>query len=263
MSEITREEFASAVSAAITSVHHLYKEIDRLMVGLRDALAEEPSALVPLRGTFSKAGRDPGRLVVRHEYGTLFTPMLADDDVDDGDDDDEDGGEEDVDEVTDDEDAPDVGKKAKRQAPVIVADQPLLAMRVGMYDPGKPAAFEPQIEYAVMSDWAIGDANSSPSGERFMLQRYMLRRIPRALRMSAGVSKGGRLVTRSAARRASGRKKGEDRRLSCRLPCGVEVVPLYSLDSAEKLEQLARAMKAMWADVLRGADGKAKKPEVV
>jgi hypothetical protein len=62
--------------------------------------------------------------------------------------------------------------------------------------------------------------------------------------MSNGIEKGGRLVTRSAARRVDGaKKKGKDRRLSCRLPCGVEIVPLYSLDSADQLDQLAHRMK--------------------
>lgn len=252
MTEITREQFASAVSAAISSVHHLYREVDRLMVALRDALAEEPSPLVPVRGiSGGKAGRDPGRLVVRHEYGTLFKPAMADDDdvdVDDGDEDDDGGGDDDADEGVDEaEEGSGSRKRTKRRPPEIVADQPLLAMRIGMYDASKPATFEPQIEYAVMSDWAVGNASSTRPGDRFILQRYMLRRVPRALATSIGVAKGGRLVTRAAARRMTGRKKGEDRRLSCRLPCGVEIVPLYSLDSAEKLEQFAQSMKAMWA----------------
>lgn len=247
MDEITREQFASAVSAAISSVHHLYREVDRLIAGLRDTLAEEPSPLTSIRGTLGKAGRDPGRLVMRNEYGALFKPAAQDED--EGEEDDEDEGEEEADE--DAEDAAHRAKSSKARTPDIAADQPLLAMRIGLYDASKPDAFEPQIEYAVMSDWAIGNATAVRPGDRFLLQRYMLRRIPRALATSAGVPKGGRLVTRSAARRVAGRKKGEDRRLSCRLPCGVEIVPLYSLNSAEKLDGLAHSMKAMWTDALK------------
>jgi hypothetical protein len=88
-----------------------------------------------------------------------------------------------------------------------------------------------------MSEWAIG--NAFQPAEQFVLQRYMLRRIPRALGGALEVPKGARLVTRSAARRIGGRSKGEDRRLSCRLPEGVVTVPLYSLDSPEQLERLA------------------------
>ena len=38
MSDITREGFASAVAATIASVHHLYREVARLNVELREAL---------------------------------------------------------------------------------------------------------------------------------------------------------------------------------------------------------------------------------
>ena len=53
MSDITREEFASAVAATIESVHHLYREVARLNVGLREALSEGADALVPVRGSGS------------------------------------------------------------------------------------------------------------------------------------------------------------------------------------------------------------------
>ena len=249
MSEITRDQFASAVATAISSVYHLYREVDRLMVALREALAEDPNALTPVRGTvMGKTGRDPGRLVLRYEYGTLFGAVTPDED--DVEEDDEDEGEE-ADEEGESEDG--AGGRRKSKPADIAADEPLLAVRVGMYDASKQTAFEPQLEYAVMSDWTIGDAKSAP-GDRFVLQRYMLRRVPRALAMSNGIEKGGRLVTRSAARRVDGAKKGKgkDRRLSCRLPCGVEIVPLYSLDSADQLDQLAQRMKTMWLDAIKG-----------
>lgn len=249
MSEITREQFAAAVATAISSVYHLYREVDRLMVGLRESLAEEPDSLLAVRGTsMGKAGRDPGRLVLRYEYGTLFGPAMLDES--DLEEDDEDEGDEEGDDEGDNED--EGGKRKKRKPADIAADQPLLAVHIGMYDGGKQAGFEPQLEYAVMSDWRIGDSKSAPD-DRFILQRYMLRRIPRALALSAGVEKGGRLVTRSAARRVGGGKKvrGKDRRMGCRLPCGVEVVPLYSLDSAEQLERLAHGMKAMWRETVK------------
>ena len=51
MSDTTREEFSSAVAAAISSVHHLYREVARLIAELREALSEEPGALTPVRGS--------------------------------------------------------------------------------------------------------------------------------------------------------------------------------------------------------------------
>jgi hypothetical protein len=247
MSDITREQFASAVAVAISSVQHLYREVDRLIVGLRDALAEEPNPLVPVRGTLGKGVRDQTRFVVRNEYGSLFGPLVADEeDVEEDD--------ENLEEETEDAEDDETDGAARKRSPAeMAADQPLLAIRIAMYDPLKRETFEPKIEYAVMSDWAIGNATSTPPGKRFVLARNMLRRIPRALAASSDVAKGGRLPTRAAVKRVVGAKKGKDRRLSCRLRMGADTVPLYSLENAEELGRLAKRMKQMWTDVVIGS----------
>lgn len=249
MSNISREQFASAVDAAISSVHHLFREVDRLIVGLRESLAEEPSPLTLVRGTLGKSGRDPARLVMRNEYGALFAPVPADDEIDED--------EEDVEEEADDEEGMQAHHKS---SPVeIAADQPLLGILVALYDSHKQNTFEPQIKYAVMNGWTVGTGVAPKPGESIVLTaKYMLRRIPRALAASGGVAKGGRLPTRATAKRLAGDKKGKrkghDRELSCRLPMGVESVPLYSLDNAEELDRLANSIKRMWADAAKGVD---------
>jgi hypothetical protein len=241
MSDITRDEFASAVAAAISSVQHLYREVDHLIVGLRHMLAEEPNSLIPVRGTLGKSGRSQSRLVIRNEYGALFAPAIIDEDDEDAEEEDEE-----LDDTA--EDADDDIETARRKRPPaeIGADQALLALRIAMYDPQKPDSFEPQIQYAVMSQWVIGKNAWAPD-QRFVLARYMLRRVPRALSMSAGIPRGGRLITSAKVKRAVGGKKSDDRRLGCMLPAGVEAFPLYSLDSATALRQLAERMKTMWA----------------
>ena len=248
-SGMNREEFAKAVAAAISGVQHLYREVDRLLAGLRDSLAEEPSPLAPLRGTLPKAGRDQSRLVVRNEYGTLFAPIVIDDE--DVEDEEDDEGEEDGEDV-DEED----GARGRRKRPPaeIAADQPLLAVRVAMYDPQRGEAFEPQIQFAVMNEWTVGKGGWS-ADQRFVLARYMLRRIPRILSTSTTAAKGSRVVTRATVKRVVGAKKGEERRIGCRLPAGVEVVPLYTLDSAEGLDRLASAMKTMWRQSAKAVPG--------
>lgn len=240
MSNITREEFASAVAAAISSVQHLYREVDRLIIGLRDMLGEEPNPLIPVRGTLGKSSRDQSRLVIRNEYGAIFAPAIIDEDDEDVEEDDE--------ELDDNaEDADDDVETVRRKRPPaeIASIQPLLAIRVAMYDPQKPDSFEPQIQYALMSQWAIGKNAWTPD-QRFLLARYMLRRVPRALSMSAGVPAGGRLMTRAKVKRAVGAKKSDDHRLGCILPAGMKAVPLHSLDSATALGNLAEQMKTMW-----------------
>ena len=75
MSDITREGFTSAVAATIASVHHLYREVARLNVELREALNEEPGALISVRGSsFGKSGLNLTRVVIRDAYGVLFKP---------------------------------------------------------------------------------------------------------------------------------------------------------------------------------------------
>jgi len=217
MSSITREEFASAVAAAISSVQHLYREVDCLIVGLRDMLAEEPNSLIPVRGTLGKSNRDQSRLVIRNEYGALFAPAIIDDDDEDVEEEDE--------ELDDNADDEVETVRRKRPPAEIAADQPLLAIRVAMYDPQKPDSFEPQIQYALMSQWAIGKNAWAPD-QRFLLARYMLRRVPRALSISTVVPAGGRLMTRAKVKRAVGGKKSDDHRLGCMLPAGVKAVPL-------------------------------------
>jgi len=236
MSSITREEFASAVAAAISSVQLLYREVDHLIVGLRDMLAEEPISLVPLRGTLGKSGRSQSRLVIRNEYGALFTPAIIEEDDEDAEEDDE--------ELDDNaEDADDDIEPARRKRPPaeIAADQRLLAMRIAMYDPQKPDSSEPQIQYALMTQWAIGK-NAWVPDQRFVLARNMLRRVPRALAIGASIPWGGRLMTSAEV----GGKRSKDRQLGCVLPAGVEAVSLYSLDSATALRNLAEQMKTMW-----------------
>lgn len=226
MSDLTREQFQAAVAAAIAGVEQLYREVDLLIARLREELAEEPEPLVLKRGTLGKAGKgESKRVVVRYEYGALFEPAADDDDLDEDDDELDD---EDRDEEEDIEQA--AGSKARRKRGKgrheIAASQPLLAVRIAMFDPRKRASFEPQIQFAVMSEWALGDTPVQPE-DRFTLQAYMLRRIARALADRAGVANGARIRTSAAARGGTGLQKGKSRKLSCSLPAGVQTVPLY------------------------------------
>ena len=238
MSSVNREQFASAVASAISSVQHLYREIDRLIVGVREMLSEAPDSLVPVPGTLGKLGHNQGRFVIRNEYGVLFAPNSDEDDA-------EDEEEEELDDNADEVDEELGAGRRKRPPAEIVSDQPLLAVRVAIYDAQRTDSFEPQIQFALMNKWSLGK-NGFASGQRFVLARSMLRRVPRSLSMSSGVPKGGRLITRAKIKRAVGGKKSGDRQLSCTLPAGVEAVPLFSLDTPNALRHLTEQMKAMW-----------------
>lgn len=240
MNDIAREEFASAVAATITSVHHLYREVARLNVELREALSEEPSALVPMRGSsFGKPRVNPTRFVIRDAYGVLFKPAVSD---------------EEMDAAEDDEEEPDseVDSGGTRGGPVVlVADQPLLAVRVVLYDPRKlDRGIEPQIQVGVMSDWKV-DSDEASDDQQFTLDRAMLRRVPLALGAGVGAAHASRLQTNASVRSVGAKrkkiKKQKNRKLSCQLPVGVETEPLYSLDNPKALNKLTGRMRTMWA----------------
>lgn len=236
MGDMSREEFASAVNAVTSSVDHLYREVDRLVRALQTGLEEPPVSLAPVPGGKSgKSSRSKGkvRLVIRSEYGLLLGPSNADDEEDEddlGDEDEEDG----------------VSSGSQKSVLSEIADdQPLLAVRVAVFDPDGLESFEPKIQYAVMSDWALGDASTDRVGQRFELVRYMVQRIPRALKK--GAEEGKRLQTSAGVKRvAGGSKRSKERQLSCLLPLGVTTVPLFTLNSAEELDSLVEDIKEMW-----------------
>ncbi len=247
MTEPTREQFAAAVATAVTSVRHLYEEIHLLVSGLRGALAEDPTPLTLVRGTLGKGGKNPRALSMRQEFGALFAPAEELEDEEEDDVDDEAEGEE------DDGDSP-TESRSRGRSYVIASDRPLLAVRVGLYESRKEIPFEPRVEYAVMSDWTLGRNPSTP-GAGFQMRAYMLKRIPRSLGDAGGVGKGHTIDTGAIASQPGNiRVRSRERRLRCTLPAGVETMDLYSLNSAERLEDLAGRMKTMWISATGGKD---------
>lgn len=234
---ITREEFASAVASAISSIHHLYREVDRLITGLRERLVEEADPLSFLVGVFSKAGPSQTRRIIRNEYGALFAPISGEDD----------DGDEDEDEVEDEGDEPEeeLNHKPRKGTPAqIGAKQALLAVRIVLVDPEKRDSFEPQIQYAVMNHWSVGN-KPWDSKDVFEVRKSVLKRVPRAL-VASDLTKGSKVTTKATVNSPMGVKRADGRQLCCLLPVGVETTPLYDLDSADALDKLAESMKLMW-----------------
>src|SRR4051795_12363713 len=78
MDELTREQFATAVAEALSSVQHLHREIHHLMARLRDVLGQGSARLNTVTGTMPGISRDDTRMVLRHEYGLLLAPADSD-----------------------------------------------------------------------------------------------------------------------------------------------------------------------------------------
>ena len=204
MSDITRENFASAVAATISSVHHLYREVARLIEELREALGEEPGALIRVRGSADGKSRlNPRGFVIRDAYGVLFKPAVSDEEVDAAEDDEEDA----------DAESDDSGRGGTGRPVELVADQPLMAVRVMLYDPRKRDDIEPQIQFGVMSDWRVGSGEAT-EGQRFILDRSRLRRVPLSLGAAVGIGQGRRFQTNAAVKRVEGtkHKKGDHKK---------------------------------------------------
>ena len=115
-----------------------------------------------------------------------------------------------------------------------------------IYDPRKQDGIEPQIQFGVMSDWRVG-SDEATEGQRFILARAMLRRVPLSLGAAVGSGQARRLQA-NATVKGTKHRKSKDLKLSYQLPVGVETVPLYSLDSPEELLTLAKSVRTMWND---------------
>jgi hypothetical protein len=234
---ITREDFASAVASAISSVHHLYREVDRLITGFCAQLAEEPDSLVLLPGVFRKAGTAQTRRIIRNEYGLLFAIKIGEDDAD-----------EDEDEIEEDGDEPqeELNQKQRKGTPAqLGGEQALLAVRIVLVDPQNREHFEPQVQYAVMNHWSGGNKHGDPK-EVFEVRKTELKRVPRALG-GADLIKGSNITTKATVKSPPGAKRADRRQLCCVLPVGMEAIPLYDLDSAGALDELVKNMKLMWS----------------
>lgn len=241
MSEFSTEEFADSVRAAIGTVNHLCIQVDRLNASLRDALTSEPDALTVVSRLGSSQGkRRHDFRVVRFDHGVLFhaDPVDGDEDLDD---------EEDLDEEL--ETGDDAGpSRRKKRVVELSPDQPLLAVRTLLYDHKKPDDLEPQILYAVLGNWRVGDKPSkSKSGDLLRLKYHMANRILRALDHRTTVSSGNRLRTKAIVigKGRSGPRNPE-RELSAQLLGPIKSVRLYDLDGSGAVEQLATDIKAHW-----------------
>jgi len=198
--------------------------------------SEEPDPLSSIRTLQGKAFAAKSRVQVRPEHVALFKPLA------DGEDEFEEVEEED----DADEDSDDSPRSRKKQPAVEIAtDDTLVGVRIAIFDPRARETFEPNLQWALMSDWSVG-REARTADQRFQLRPYMLRRIPQVLSDHQGAASGQRVTTRAAVSRGHGRVRAKDRRLSCALPIGVRTLPLFALDQATALAALAAEIKAAW-----------------
>jgi len=228
MADITREQFSEAVNAAMRTIKHLQRELAKLYESLRDELGAGDDALrelIPPTGLRVRADGDSKRPGLSAEYGILFVSREGVD----------------VEGDTD-SDADDESEASDSKAVVFTATKPLLAMRILLTNESDSDPVEPQILYAILGDWGVGESDKKPRADEVLqLRRYMARRIPQLLTIGDGPAK--RLRTRASV---IGRRKG-DRRLTCTLLTEVTSVPIFELDDLAAVENFSGNVKKLWA----------------
>lgn len=239
MSELTQREFSTAVAATIEGAHHFYREIGRLYVGLREALQGEPNPFVALGGYVAKPSRDPDRTTVRSFFGQLFEPNLSGED-----------SEEDEEEDDETEGEDDSAPKSKRTPAVIVANQPLLIVKLKLFDPKLLGQFDPEVQYAVLGDWICGTSSrKSTPDEQYLLARHMIRRIVKAFDANTVLPDGQWTMTRAMVKAKRG-VKSQDRRLGFRVLGKAKRTPIFNLDTGESIDALTNAIQDHWTEVV-------------
>jgi hypothetical protein len=230
MESLTADQFAAAVHAAITGVRHLYRELSLLNMALVEALATEPDPLVRLLPTGKGTGK--AAAVVRDWHGQLFRPA---EEVDE----DEEALEDDLDDA---EDTEEEAVSAKRSTKILTfePDQPLLALKLTVYEAGRGAQFQPELLYAVLNDWTIGKPGRKIDNA-FQVKRYMLKRVPKAIEL--GVD---RKPIVSGAKIAGKGGKRVDRRLGFTVSGSVQSKRLFELSGPDSVAQLATEIKDHW-----------------
>ncbi len=226
-----RQEFAAAVTSTIEIIQHLYREVDKLYVELRTRLKEQSPSLRVLAGT-GRRTTDPRLLTVRHEYGVLFVPMKNDE-------------REDIEEDPTDEENEENGGTAQsaRNRVELASGDTALVVRIALYEPTQKGGFEPQIQYAIMNQWSLDDDQFEPN-QTYKFDRKLLLRVPSGLSSCTSLAAGTRHVTKARVIRRKGARRV--RHLTCLLQSVVRTVPLFTLNSAEELSNLASQMRDLW-----------------
>ncbi len=243
MNDVTPQQFAESVRAAIGTVRHFYTQIDRLNTALRDALVCDPDRLTVLGGLPPKPEMESNFRVIRYDYGLVYHGGVCDDedDVDEGP-----GGD---DPLEDGDDGETPQKKARTID--LFPHQPVLPVRILLYHPRRPDELEPQIVYAALTDWRRGTKQAKPKEcEAFRIKRYMVARLVRIIhhRMS-DTPVGERLESKATVvGRGHGGSRDADRALSARLCGPVRSVKLYDLDGSGAVDELATQIKAYWRE---------------
>ena len=239
MKDVTPEQFAESVRAAIGTVTHFYGQIDRLNAALREELTSDPDRFSVLGGIPPQPGRRQDSRVIRCDYGTLYHVDAAegDDDVEE-------------EELDDDLETGEESERPRRQSRVIelLPDQLVLAVRTLLFQPRRPEELEPQIIYTVLTDWRCSSQESASKARgAFRIKRYMAARVLRAINPLADTPVGGRITTKATVMGGSrASQRSPDRALSMRLAALIRPVRLYDLDGSGAVEKLAADIKAYW-----------------
>jgi hypothetical protein len=227
MTAMTRQEFRAAVAASIENVTHLYGEVGKLWVDLRESLKSGSPALVPVGGISFKPPKAPDRVVVRTSLGQVFDDSIDADEED-----------EEVEEAEEPEDEDEDASTRQPRGPLVITPATKFLLVQTMLADGAHQGFEPVVRCMLIGGWKLGDA-AAPD---FQIARWQLRRI------IAAVGPGARRddVLRSKAHAKAVGRKFSGNRVSLTVLSDVHSMPLFDVRSGTDIANLANQCRSLW-----------------
>lgn len=238
--KLSREEFREGANLAIQSVLNIYHEVRYLFSELNKNLEDMPDPMLKSLGVRLRAkskGRDDDNKILYQWEGRLYRLFK-------GDDEDEDDTDVEELETEDDAETQQTGRRKRRKIDFEYGEG-LLFAKVEIYKPRKPD-HEPYLMYGLLTNCRVEDSNF-PKDKPLSVQTNRLYLIQRDLDQSTWTPNRNQIKTRAGANPVPKWKpKKSQKYLLFDIPFKPNVIPLYKIDSTEKVNDIAGEMKEMW-----------------
>jgi len=230
---ITASEFQKGVSIAVQAVLNVYRETRTLFEELADALDLGTPRIVHFGPKLVPEGNKESweNRILRSWQGRLYLPADTTDAA----------GEDPGSDGDDEQEEEEPGGKAEE----LSWGQSLIFAKATIYSPGETDVV-PSLAYGVLSDCHIG-AQSWAQDAALMVPRANLKHILSKLSPS---TQAGRYETTARVKPPKGKNiKGSNRCLLFTIPEPPRVVPLYDINSHEKVQEVADGILVLWKSV--------------
>ncbi|HTR55012.1 MAG TPA: hypothetical protein VMJ10_30210 [Kofleriaceae bacterium] len=230
MAELTREQFKTAVSDAVTGILNVYREVDTMLRELGAALGGDEPRFVPLiKKLVPGAGsKNPDARYLRNYHAAIYA--LADESEEDEDEEEEEEGE---DEEGD-------GASPNKKTLTIQTGGGIIVARATVYQSGSASGFEPSLVVGALTGCRLD--TSVPPGTGLKLSRSRFRKL---LRVFDGHLTAGKQLKTGISTHVIDKPK-EKHKLIFDVPASPHVMPLFDVTPA-KIQEIAAAVRKVFA----------------